>query len=1095
MNPTTGYSRDDIQRWFGPRELAKGVAYIDHVSALEVFPRAITARVRGTAPEPYQVVIEMDPRDVDHLGPNATCTCPLGGYCKHSVAVLLAALERRQRRPQVSQAVLDWIEALRQTAIAPPAATRRAKVTYALFYLIGFERYRTQPVIRFLKGRADTSGRLLGRGDPWDNVERALLNPPQFVGEQDLGILRLLWAQRPRDRHADLIVTGRHGSEVMQRMLDTGRLLYSDRLIALRPGAVREGAVEWMLDGEGHQYPVIQAAPPITAPILTEPMWYLDLNEATAGRLESATPVRLLRHLAALPALGPLDVALVASVLHEAMPTVAPPRTDATPEITVVDAPLAPVLVLGTMPIYGLHRYRGYAGNYGTSEFDYAVPVFRYGDIRFRAGDRREFLTLDDGATVRVHRDAAAEERWLQSLSTHGFARVPPSAFFTSTDPGVIYGLENENQWAQFSTRIAPALRQAGWTVEMPADFRHHVLDIDAWHGEITETDNGWFDVAMGIEVQGERHALPPLLAGLLQRDARWLDTQAQIRIPDEETIILLTPAGERIRIAAGRLKPLARTLIELFDSKPSDRLLVSRWDAPRLAELANLDRWQFRGMQAVTELAERLRASAGVRAIEAPRGLGLPLRSYQMEGVAWLQYLREQGLSGILADDMGLGKTAQALAHLLIEREQGRLDRPALVVVPTSLVHNWRTEAARFAPDLRVLALQGPARKVAFDAIPAHDIVLTTYPLLWRDAKALGVHEYHMVLLDEAQIVKNAASEAARAVRTLRARHRLCMTGTPLENHLGELWSQFDFLLPGLLGDSKRFQRNWRTPIEKRGDRGRRDLLARRLRPFILRRRKEDVAKELPPKSTIVHTVELEGGQRDLYETVRSAMDHRVREEIAAKGYNRSQIVILDALLKLRQVCCDPRLLKIDAARGTQGRAKLELLMEMLPELVEEGRRVLVFSQFASMLALIAAELDQSGIGYVTLTGDTVDRATPIERFQSGAVPVFLISLKAGGVGLNLTAADTVIHFDPWWNPAVENQATDRAHRIGQDKPVFVYKLVVAGSIEEKIIALQERKAALTAGILADDAEGAVKFDEADIAALLAPLPPSERA
>ena len=296
--------------------------------------------------------------------------------------------------------------------------------------------------------------------------------------------------------------------------------------------------------------------------------------------------------------------------------------------------------------------------------------------------------------------------------------------------------------------------------------------------------------------------------------------------------------------------------------------------------------------------------------------------------------------------------------------------------------------------------------------------------------ADELMQHSYHLLILDEAQTVKNAQSQSAEAVRKVDARHRLCLTGTPLENHLGELWSQFDFLLPGFLGTSKQFTRHWRTPIEKQGDLRRRSLLARRIRPFILRRKKEDVAQELPPKTIIIRSVELEGSQRDLYETVRAAMDAKVRDEIASRGFARSQIVILDALLKLRQVCCDPRLVKATAARKVPERAKLDLLMAMLPELVDEGRKVLVFSQFTSMLALIEHELDKMGIAYVTLTGDTVDREVPIRRFQDGEVPIFLISLKAGGVGLNLTAADTVIHYDPWWNPAVESQSQLRSER-----------------------------------------------------------------
>ena len=411
-------------------------------------------------------------------------------------------------------------------------------------------------------------------------------------------------------------------------------------------------------------------------------------------------------------------------------------------------------------------------------------------------------------------------------------------------------------------------------------------------------------------------------------------------------------------------------------------------------------------------------------------------------------------------------------------------------MVLPTSLIFNWRNEAARFAPGLSILSLHGAERKARFSEISQHDVVLTTYPLLWRDAADLTRHQYHLLILDEAQTVKNARSQGAEVVRRIDARHRLCLTGTPLENHLGELWSQFDFLLPGFLGTNANFTRYWRVPIEKQGDEVRRELLARRVRPFVLRRRKEEVARELPEKTIIVRKVELNGAQRDLYEAVRVAMDAMVREEVVNKGFGRSQIVILDALLKLRQVCCDPRLVRTPLAQRVKERAKLDLLMTMLPEQVEEGRRILLFSQFTHMLALIEAELKRVGIDYVTLTGSTTDRETPVRRFQNCEVPVFLISLKAGGVGLNLTAADTVIHFDPWWNPAVENQATDRAHRIGQDKRVFVYKLIVAGSIEEKILALQERKAELADGILSDDRGVQLKFGEEDIAALFAPLP-----
>ena len=449
----------------------------------------------------------------------------------------------------------------------------------------------------------------------------------------------------------------------------------------------------------------------------------------------------------------------------------------------------------------------------------------------------------------------------------------------------------------------------------------------------------------------------------------------------------------------------------------------------------------------------------------------------------------------------MGLGKTAQALAHVLLEKQAGRLDRPVLVVLPTSLIFNWQAEARRMAPGLRLLTLQGAAREALFVQMPAHDLVLTTYPLLWRDIDALAAQRFHLVILDEAQMVKNAASRSARALRRLQTRHSLCLTGTPLENHLGELWAQFDWLMPGFLGDARQFAARWRKPIEENGETLRAALLAQRVRPFILRRRKQDVASELPPRTEVIRRVPLQGRQRELYESVRVAADLQVRRVLQRQGFNGAQISILDALLKLRQVCCDPRLVKrskghglhtpAPEAAGALESAKLELLAGMLPALVEEGRRVLVFSQFTALLDLVAEQLDALAMPFLSLTGQTPPKArgTVVRRFQAQEVPVLLLSLKAGGVGLNLTAADTVIHLDPWWNPAVEEQATARAHRIGQDQPVFVYKLVVEGSIEERMLELQARKLALADSVLGHDTAGAVKFGAADLDVLLAPL------
>jgi SNF2 family DNA or RNA helicase len=486
-------------------------------------------------------------------------------------------------------------------------------------------------------------------------------------------------------------------------------------------------------------------------------------------------------------------------------------------------------------------------------------------------------------------------------------------------------------------------------------------------------------------------------------------------------------------------------------------------------------------GAPAVRALADKLVRFSGLPATDVPLGLNAELRPYQIEGLSWLRFLAESGLSGILADDMGLGKTVQVLAWLVGEKEAGRLQHPALVVCPKSVLPNWAAEAQRFAPGLRQLVHAGPERGKRHQALAQADLVLTTYPVLARDADALALQPFDLVVLDESQMVKNPATLAARAARKLNARQRVCLTGTPLENHLGELWAQFDFLLPGLLGSKVDFTRNFRKPIEKGRDRDVRDRLRRRIRPFLLRRTKDQVVADLPRKTEVTRSIALEGKQRDLYDTLRAAYAEEVRGYIASQSFERNRMRVLEGLMRLRQVCCDPRLVSKERTRAGLASAKLDYLLDMLQELILAGRRILVFSQFTSMLELIEAELHAKRIRYVKLTGQTEDRATPVQRFQRGEVPLFLISLRAGGFGLNLTQADTVVHYDPWWNPAVEAQATDRAHRIGQEKPVFVYRLIAADTVEERILALQARKRELADALFDESGQSLASSLSAD--------------
>ncbi|MEX2578943.1 MAG: DEAD/DEAH box helicase [Verrucomicrobiales bacterium] len=621
-----------------------------------------------------------------------------------------------------------------------------------------------------------------------------------------------------------------------------------------------------------------------------------------------------------------------------------------------------------------------------------------------------------------------------------------------------------EFYWQRFRHEGVPALERRNWEVRFAPEVGHRplVFRTAAWRAEIVDEGKGWFHLSAGFEIDGEAFELQPILSALVKN--RFLDVTEGM--PDGQEFMIFLPDGRGLALPVGRFRRILRTLGELMDFKfGAGPIRLGKLDAALLSAEMNEEALPVETTEEVRDLTVRMGDWEKLETSPPPPGLRAELREYQLDGYHWMQFLAEHGLHGILADDMGLGKTLQTLAHLLAEIESGRSGGlPSLVVAPTSVVVNWQREAEKFAPGLSVLILQGADRKSRFRKIASSDLVLTSYALLHRDLDRLSEYTFHLLALDEAQHIKNPAALVTQATSRLNARHRLCLSGTPIENHLGELWSLMHFLMPGLLGSQESFRSVYQTPIEKNGSEVKRRALGRRIGPLVLRRTKHDVAKELPPKTEILHSIEMSDAQKDLYETVRSTMDKQVRQSLAIHG-QEAQILFLDALLKLRQICCHPRLLREDKAEA--GSAKFDYLVDLLETLREEGHRVLLFSQFTSMLKLIEEHLDEREAPYLKLTGETKDRQALVERFQAGEAGVFLISLKAGGTGLTLTGADTVIHYDPWWNPAAENQATDRAYRIGQDKPVFVHKLICAHTVEERIQAMQEKKGDLAADLL----------------------------
>ena len=1093
--PPILYDRDQIADWLGSHIVARAAGYARAVSHLHWADDALHGKVQGTARRPYTVECYFNDDEEQGLWIESQCSCPMAVDCKHVAALLIAGLAQLPKADTgVRPELVQWLEGFRarRTAAHPnPKQSSGSKATHRLGYEITVN-YRRAAEVHLYKARRGADGLLGGLDEPWSNVEAALIKPPKFVSEEDLPILRGLWLGRTREDYGGFVLRGVTGAALLEKILATGRAFApvptNDRdpavTVAVQAGPTRPGQIYWSTQPDQRLRPELRTDPMAMVLNSTDPFWYLDIKTRELGPLQLPWAAQYVLDFLSMPSIAPAEAPLVGAVMLEVVPDLPLPPQHKHEPVRVIDAEPVPVLALQTLRTYG----SGYSST-GPNGLDFGTVSFDYSGMSVEAHSSTTLRRSPSGEVVLLKRRSDRERQRLNELRHSGFTKLASGRYSGPEPfpPGML-GLGDPAAWTSFMADTLPALRHSGWRVVMTDAFRYNVTEIAGIEGDIRLGADGWFDVEMGITVSDRIVRIEPLLADLFRRDARWLSNLEAIA--DGEPIEMRTDQGERLRLRADRLKPVVRVLVDLFDSASHSPLRIREGDLGRIAALENTARWRFHGDASIRELADTLRAGPGVANTPVPRGLRTTLRDYQHQGLNWLQFLREHRLAGVLADDMGLGKTIQALAHILAEKEAGRLTYPALVIVPTTLVHNWVMEAQRFTPGLKVLNLHGSQRRDHFAVIREHDLILTTYALLWRDQEALAEHEYHLLILDEAQFVKNSTTKAATTIRELRARHRLCLTGTPLENHLGELWSQFDFLLPGLLGTQKDFTKRWRTPIEKGGDTVRRDLLARRIRPFILRRTKNEVAKELPPKTLIVRTVELEGAQRDLYETVRVAMQEKVRVAIAGNGLARSHIIVLDALLKLRQVCCDPRLVKLERAAGVTETAKLDLLLQMVPELIEEGRRILIFSQFTGMLALMASAFSKVAINYVTLTGETTDRITPVKRFSDGEVPVFLVSLKAGGVGLNLTAADTVIHYDPWWNPAAEIQATDRAHRIGQDKPVFVYKLIVAGSIEEKIVVLQEKKAALADAILSADGAAAVKFSAQDLEGLLAPLP-----
>ena len=1075
--PPRVISFDDVIELCGSVATSRGRVYKTSNAVIELDwiadASVLQSTVQGSEAEPYQQRILIAPHRLD-----GECTCPVHYNCKHVAAALLSWIDKQSASPsaddQALRAVNRWLQRLvEQGKVASPRLEHHELGEPLLFYQLdsnSISQTKTGITLEILQSRLLKRG---GYGKETPYRYHGHYHHPEWVLPSDRSILELAVGRHSDFNYRTLTIDGDIGHLLLGKLLSTNRCYWGDdREKPLHAGGSKTLNFNWQASNDDNlslhvELPDIENWQLIPS----DPPWYVDTDTLVAGQLQDVPPTSVLVNLVNAPALPQAHAQAVSNYLASRLPDASVPLP-VEPNFVRVEVKPEPLLVLQSRE-----------DSPDIRDF-YASIRFRYGDYLLPFDGMEADATLEgktsDGKPLMLTRDLSTETRYAvefgKRFTDFESAIQSDPTFFSRADrkPKSRDVQTIARNWHKLLAE-RPELIAEGWKVQCREPFDLDFKSITTIEATLSDSTSSWFDMALRLTHENQTFDLLPLVVEWLQSDTR------------DQSILLQSESGQWLEVAPEVFTPVADILLELFDDpSQSDSFRLPRQRAGTLEELEK--QWHgtglhinWNGAEDAFALAKQLDNFEGIENPEMPPALKARLRPYQLDGVGWLSFLAEFSFNGILADDMGLGKTLQTLAHLLHEKTIGRLKGTTLIVAPTSLLGNWSREAERFTPTLKTQVWHGSDRKshgLNFDDV---DIVVTSYALVTRDIDILREQNFGFIVLDESQAIKNPGAKVTQALKTLTIKRRLCLTGTPLENHLGELWSQFDFLMPGFLGTRKHFNRYFRNPIETHNSAQRQERLAALIKPFLLRRRKEQVASELPPKTEIIREVALDGEQARLYESIRVTMEHRVRQLLAERGLARSHIEMLDALLKLRQTCCHPKLVKLDTARGIAESAKTDLLLSMLQELIAEGKKILLFSQFTEMLGLIETELNAANIPYAKLTGRTRKRDQVIDSFQHGDIPLFLISLKAGGTGLNLTAADTVIHYDPWWNPAVENQASDRAHRIGQTKPVFIYKLVASNTVEEKILAMQQHKQLLADQTLDQSEQTALQNLSAD--------------
>lgn len=1128
---------DNIRKYFPDVYFERGMDYYQKGYVVELDYEMgqkntilLHSEVAGSGKDNYRVKIKYQPKG-SKAEIDGVCSCPMRYNCKHVAATLIAFLSQdevvheKQHIPQLSEEVNSWLQSLdkaTQQAKQPKDVKRTKSVTpeRVLFFLheIDGELYCDFMLARILKSGEFGKIKECTRGQ--NHIGRL----PAAITDLyiQLNVLAETFESGTHFAYAKFEMTHAQHMPILREMVETGNTFWQDISNPIKViGKPRPAKLHWAVNTQGDQYLEFVVDGKRLKCFYLAGLWYYDHMQQCIGPCDTAMPANTIQALLDAPVVSMAEAKVVNSALEKQYAAVElPPLNLSKKEVNIDIKPTAVINVLAKYvpALYEVYDvYRGFAVD---DDFILIELQFKYANFLLSWYDERETLSEYVNDEYRVYRrdkdqeadivDFLESECELKMLNDIVPSHYGAFANFADTDERD-YDLTKTfvlcpytDKAAAFASNIIETLKQQQYQVNIAEDLDlEPILDLEAlddWYVDIDQPDvsYNWFEMGLGVTHNGQKINLLPVLHAALTNPR--IDMQLNnAAIGDDDRIILRDENNARIAIKKSRLQQLLAILLSVFNSNKEKgeqgqpRLTTMDLQALNQIDAVLSDKGvQTDGPAYLLDLKSKLNDFSGIDVVAAPKGLQATLRDYQQQGLNWFGFLQQYQFGGILADDMGLGKTVQTLAHICSEHEAGRLSAPVLVVAPTSLMYNWQAEAKKFTPHLTTVMLHGPDRHQYFTAAETADVIFTTYPLIVRDEAWFLEQKFSLVILDEAHTIKNPSAKSTKIINALISERRLCLTGTPIENNLLELWSLMNFVLPGLLGSQNYFKRHYKTPIEKHKDIDRQKALYATIRPFILRRTKTQVLQQLPPKTEIVRHVELEGKQEDLYETLRLVMDKKVREAVQDKGVARSHILILEALLKLRQTCCDPRLLPMKEADAmtADDSAKLRYLMdELLPTLLAEDRKILLFSQFTSMLSIIEREIKKQNIKYTKLTGSTKDRQQVVKAFQEGDAKIFLISLKAGGVGLNLTAADTVIHYDPWWNPAAEQQATDRAHRIGQENPVFVYKLITKGTVEETILTMQERKKSLVESVLGDDLSKTSKITSADLEMLFKPV------